>query len=117
MAIPFVAGDELIGCVLGVYQGRVPEINFSFMGTLSRQVAVALNNAILLDQVQHTKDANHDILQGLPAGVILCDEHLRIIGFNRLAERLIGCSYGDAIGAPFSSLCCWFLSCLNLNPH
>ncbi|MDA1354071.1 MAG: ATP-binding protein [bacterium] len=105
LVIPFVAGDELIGCVLGVYQDEKPAfINWSYMETLAREAAVALNNTMLLQRVQQTKDYNDDILHGLAAGVILCDQDLTIIGFNRMTERLVGCSYADAIGASLVSL-------------
>lgn len=105
LVIPFVAGDEMIGCVLGVYHAtKPPHINWPFMETLAREAAVALNNTLLLQQVQRTKEYNDDILHGLAVGVILCDSSLRIIGINRMAERLVGCSYADAIGALLQSL-------------
>ncbi|MBU0502467.1 MAG: PAS domain S-box protein [Candidatus Margulisbacteria bacterium] len=99
--VPIVSKDELIGIItLG---NKLSGETFSsedlgLLGTLANQIALALDNARLYNEVVNMKDYNEEILQAMVNGVLTVDVRGNIVTFNQMAEKITGRKSSDLIG-------------------
>jgi len=70
----------------------------SLLSTLSYQVAVALKNARLYQEVLEIKRYLENILKNMGDGLIAIDSRGTITTFNSMAEKLTGIPAGEALG-------------------
>ncbi len=62
------------------------------------QIAIALENAKLFEDVQNMKSYNESMLQSMSNGVVTFDEEGRIVTCNAAALRILRCREEDIIG-------------------
>lgn len=91
--VPIISKEELIGIIaLGnKLSGDVFSIeDIGLMSTMASQVAVALENSRLYNEVVNMKDYSEEILQSMVNGVMTVDKRGYIITFNAMAEKITG---------------------------
>ena len=72
--------------------------------TLANQVAVALENTKLYEEVLTVKNYIQDIVDAMISGVLTIDVYGEIKIFNPMAEKITGLSHNDVIGKNFKEL-------------
>jgi len=98
--LPLKVENKLIGC-LGMGKKKDNTLlnseDWELLRTISSPVALALENAYLYDQVnlrarelERLKDYSENIIESLTVGVAVLDQKGRIIGWNRVLEKLFG---------------------------
>lgn len=70
----------------------------SLLSTLSYQIAVALKNARLYQEVLDIKEYLENILKNMGNGLLAIDEEGRITTFNSAAEKMTGITAREALG-------------------
>ena len=99
--IPIISKGELIGIIAlgGKLSGDVfSSEDIGLLSTLANQVAVALDNARLYEEVINMKDYNEEILQSMISGVMTVNEKGEIVTFNYMAEKISGRQAADVLG-------------------
>ncbi len=74
----------------------VEDINF--LSTLGNQAAVAIQNAMLYNQILEIKDYNENILEQMANGIITVDSAMCVTTFNKKAAEITGISKEGALG-------------------
>ncbi len=98
--LPLKVEKKLIGC-LGMGKKRdnsfLSSEDWELLRTISSPVALALENAYLYGQVnlraqelERLKDYSENIIESLTVGVAVLDQKGRIIGWNRVLEKIFG---------------------------
>jgi len=82
--------------------GRTEEIR---LRAFTAQVAIALENAQLFEDVLNAKNYNESILRSLSNGVITLDTSLDINTVNDAALRILGWKIDEVVQQPFHDLC------------
>ncbi len=96
--LPLKVEKKLIGC-LGMGKKRdtsfLSSEDWELLRTISSPVALALENAYLYGQVnlraqelERLKDYSENIIESLTVGVAVLDQQGRIIGWNRVLEKI-----------------------------
>ncbi|MFA4858144.1 MAG: ATP-binding protein [Candidatus Margulisiibacteriota bacterium] len=115
--VPIIGKDELAGFI-AMGEKESGEVftadDLSLFSVLASQIAVALENARLYEEVLTMKNYNEDILQSMTDGVLTTDLRGNIITFNKMAEKISGLTIAQVIGksceeifgvgSPFSTL-------------
>ncbi len=76
----------------------VEDINF--LSTLGNQAAVAIQNAMLYNEILEIKDYNENILEQMTNGIITVDRAMCVTTFNKKAVDITGIPKEDALGRP-----------------
>ena len=78
------------------------------------QIAIALENAKLFDDIQNIKNYNESILESMSNGVLTFDESERIVTCNTAGLRILGVHRGDVLAQPaeafFSGSNAWIVA-------
>lgn len=74
----------------------VEDINF--LSTLGNQAAVAIQNAMLYNEILEIKDYNENILEQMANGIITVDRDMCVTTFNKKAGDITGISKEKALG-------------------
>jgi adenylate cyclase len=82
--------------------GKTEEIR---LRAFTAQVAIALENAQLFEDVLNAKNYNESILRSLSNGVITLDTDLHINTVNEAALRILNRNGDEVIQQPFDNLC------------
>jgi PAS domain S-box-containing protein len=115
--VPIIGKDELAGFI-AMGEKESGEVftadDLSLFSVLASQIAVALENARLYEEVLTMKNYNEDVLQSMTDGVLTTDLRGNIITFNKMAEKISGLGIAQVIGknceevfgagSPFSTL-------------
>jgi adenylate cyclase len=106
--VPLHYEGSLIGFMtLGLRRSGDPYTSddLDFLSTVAGQSALALENARLFTNLQHTLDQTlemknlmDDIFASIATGVITTDVGHKVTLFNRAAETILGIQVGDAMG-------------------
>ena len=103
LCVPVVNKD---GKVIGVTQvlnkrgGPFNSEDESRLKAFTAQVAIALENAKLFDDVQNMKNYNESMLQSMSSGVITLDEDANIITCNAAGQRILRVDTKEIIDRP-----------------
>lgn len=91
---------EVIGItqVLNKTNGAFTDKDEQQLKTFTGQIAIALENSKLFDDVQRIKLYNESVLQSMSNGVITLDPLGKVITCNQAIERIWGCQAGDVQG-------------------
>jgi len=92
MLLPLYDREQVIG-TLNFYTGtsqRYSPDDLRVATALSMQVAVILRNARLFATVTRTRDELHTVLESISDGVLVIDQHGRIVLINHAMRALIG---------------------------
>ena len=98
------------GKVIGVTQalnkkgGTFSEDDETRLRAFTAQIAIALENAKLFEDVQNMKNYNESILESMSAGVLTIDDNRRVVTCNAAGERILGVPARDAIGGQLEAL-------------
>jgi PAS domain S-box-containing protein len=99
--IPIISKDELIG-IIALGQKLSGDIftaeDMGLLSTLASQVAVALDNARLYDEVVNMKDYSEKILQSMINGMLTVDNRGKIVTCNSMCERITGRKEDELLG-------------------
>lgn len=99
--VPIVSKEDMIGIIaLGnKLSGDIfTSEDLVLLSTLANQVAVALDNARLYDEVVNMKDYSEEILQSMVSGVLTVDVKGRVVTFNSMAEKITSRKAGEIVG-------------------
>ena len=103
LAMPIVtkAGDCIgVTEVLNKRGGRFTVRDETRLGAFTAQIAVALENAKLFEEVLNERNYNEGILRSTSDGIITLDVDDRILTANEAALRILKVSRPDLIGSP-----------------
>jgi PAS domain S-box-containing protein len=109
---------------LGVLMLSSPQINFfsqeqvQLLATIANEVAIVIHNATLYTvineiamergelwaQQREENSKNQAILQSLGEGVMVLDEHMRLVLYNTAAEQMLGIPARELEGQPITRL-------------
>ena len=99
--VPLRAREELVGIlVVGAKRSEAPYSRDErlTLTTLADQVAVAIHNARLYDEIVREKKRTETILEETFAGIVVLDRQMRILVVNPGAEAITGYSSQELIG-------------------
>ncbi|MBU0687665.1 MAG: PAS domain S-box protein [Candidatus Margulisbacteria bacterium] len=106
--VPIISKDELVGCIT-VGDKESGDVftteDLALFSVLAAQIAVALDNARLYEEVLNMKNYNEDVLQSMSSGVLTTDLRGHIITFNKTAERITGFLPEQVIGKTCEEVC------------
>jgi adenylate cyclase len=104
LAMPIVnkAGDCIgVTQVLNKRGGRFTARDEARLGAFTAQIAIALENAKLFEEVLNERNYNEGILRSTTDGIVTIDADNRILTANEAAVRILKSSRADVIGRPF----------------
>jgi PAS domain S-box-containing protein len=101
--VPLVARAELIGVL--IVGPKLSDMPYSLddrltLTTLANQVAVAVQNAWLYEEVVREKRRTETIVEETFAGIVVVDREMRILVVNPGAEAITGYSSQELVGRP-----------------
>ena len=86
--------------VLNKYGGAFTLEDESRLRAFTAQVAIALENAKLFDDIQNMKNYNESMLQSMSSGVMTLDEDGKIVTCNVAGQRMMRVALLDILGRP-----------------
>jgi len=103
LAVPLIVGDNLIG-ILSMSSSK-PNI---YNSSIAQAVSIISNQAAALLELNRkieetTRFSNH-ILENINSGVLVFDNNMRLIAFNKAVQEITGYSYDKVIGKTIGSL-------------
>jgi PAS domain S-box-containing protein len=115
LAVPLMVGEEILGALMFYHQdiGHFSDDQLDLISAVAKQIAVAINNAqlynLIRDQAERLGDMlrtqhvetsrSQAILEATADGVLVTDARREITLFNVSAERILGLSREDVLGA------------------
>ena len=100
LCVPVKIGGETVG-VINVESrqvGAFDHIDVQALETLSDQVAQALENARLYEEMRYLKELDESILASIPSSILVLDRHLLVVSVNQTCCKTIGQPPQDLIG-------------------
>lgn len=107
LAMPIVnkAGDGIgVTEVLNKRGGRFTARDEARLGAFTAQIAVALENARLFEDVLNERNYNEGILRSTTDGIVTLDAADRILTANEAALRILKTARADVIGRPVDAV-------------
>jgi adenylate cyclase len=99
--IPIISKEDLIG-IIALGQKLSGDIftaeDMGLLSTLANQVAVALDNARLYDEVVNMKDYSEKILQSMINGLLTVNNQRKIVTCNSMCEKISGRKEDEILG-------------------
>ena len=98
------------GKVIGVTQalnkkgGAFSDEDETRLRAFTAQIAIALENAKLFEDVQNMKNYNESILESMSAGVLTIDDNRRVVTCNAAGERILGLPAKEILGGELEAL-------------
>jgi PAS domain S-box-containing protein len=100
MVAPLQAGERLIGMMVvwreGGQEFTQPELEF-LIG-LSRQAAIAIQNASLFTEVENQRKFSEGLIDFLPDATLVINREGEVISWNRAMEEMTGLPAKDMLG-------------------
>jgi PAS domain S-box-containing protein len=101
MCAPLIAGSGTVG-VLSLYRARAEgaftQVDLDFLVALARQVAIAIENARLFEEVRRERHYSESIVFHSPVAITTADRNGTVLSWNPAAQRLFGHTAEEAIG-------------------
>ncbi|HTP02502.1 MAG TPA: GAF domain-containing protein [Anaerolineales bacterium] len=99
MAAPLFRGEAVTG-MMAVWRtsDAFQEADLNFLVGLSRQAAIALENARLFDEIKRQGQYVEAIFNNSPVAIVTVDENGSVLSWSPAAEKLFGYSRDEAIG-------------------
>ena len=95
--VPVISKNELIGIISLGYKmsgDMYTEEDLRLLVTLSNQLAIALDNARLYEELLETKNYSENILYSMISGVASTDLSGKVVTFNKAFESITGLDKG-----------------------
>ena len=106
IGIPLISKENVVGAM--VLLSRIDRTfdadELKTLTTFGAQIAVAVENARLYEQVLQEKRYAETVIQSISDGVYTVDQHDVILSWNKGAERITGYAAQDVIGKPCSEI-------------
>ncbi len=105
MAAPLMRGDEVVG-MLAVWRTTAPfsQADLNFLIGLSRQAAIAFENARLFDEIKRQGAYLETIFLNSPVAIVTVDERDSVMSWSPAAEKLFGYTSAEAVGQNVDTL-------------
>jgi|GEM_PF-181361 len=100
MVAPLLAGEQVIG-IMAIWREGGDEFTqpeLEFMTGLSRQAAIAIQNARLFSEVQNQRKFSETLIDFLPDAMLVINREGRVIAWNRAMEEMTGMQAKDMLG-------------------
>jgi PAS domain S-box-containing protein len=101
LMVPIIAGKELIGGITlqnFERENAYPPALVALLGTVAANMATAMQNARLFDEVKQQREYLEAVIANSPAAIVQIDMQANITGWNPAAERLFGFTEAEALG-------------------
>jgi signal transduction histidine kinase len=100
VALPMVMGDRLLGIlfIFRSYTGTSTENDHRLLQSFADQAAIAVHNASMYEFANQERKRLAAILDHSADGVMILDEHLRVVRWNRALARITGWSAEQTTG-------------------
>ena len=100
MVVPLLAGEKVTGMMAvwrdGGEEFTQPELDF--LVGLSRQAAIAIQNARLFSEVQDQRKFSETLIDFLPDAMLVISREGAVIAWNRAMEEMTGVPAKDMLG-------------------
>ncbi|MGB8646166.1 MAG: GAF domain-containing protein [Anaerolineae bacterium] len=107
MVAPLMAGVQRVGA-MAIWRGNRDRIftpdELEFLIGLSRQAAIAIQNARLFNEIQQQREYFESVVQTSPVAIVLVDPYQNVVSWNPAAEKLFGYSRQEAVGRNLDDL-------------
>jgi PAS domain S-box-containing protein len=107
LGVPVIVGKQPIG-VISVQsteeEDRFTENDVRLLSTLAANVAIAISNARLFEEVSRQKKYYEMIIANSPAAIVVINNQFIVTSWNPAAERLFGYTVEEAVGQNVDSL-------------
>ncbi|MFW6107101.1 MAG: GAF domain-containing protein [bacterium] len=106
LCVPVRIGGDTLG-VINVESTRVgafDQIDVTALETLSDQVAQAIENARLYDEMRYLKELDESILASIPSSILVLDPDLRVVSVNEMCCRVLERGREGIVGERFEDL-------------
>ena len=99
MVAPLFRGDEVTG-MMAVWRIVDPfnDADLNFLVGLSRQAAIALENARLFEEIKRQGQYLETIFSNSPVAIVTVDETGKVLSWSPAAEKLFGYTREEALG-------------------
>ncbi len=100
LVAPLLAGDRVTG-IMSVWRDGGEEFTqpeLDFLVGLSRQAAIAIQNARLFSEVQDQRKFSETLIDFLPDALLVISREGAVIAWNRAMEELTGITASDMLG-------------------
>ena len=99
MVAPLFRGDEVTG-MMAVWRIVDPfnDADLNFLVGLSRQAAIALENARLFEEIKRQGQYLETIFSNSPVAIVTVDETGEVLSWSPAAEKLFGYTREEALG-------------------
>jgi PAS domain S-box-containing protein len=106
MVAPLLAGERVTGLMSVWREGgeEFTQSELEFLIGLTRQAAIAIQNARLFTEVQNQKKFSEALIQSSPTAIVVMDEENHMSSWNPAAEKLFGYKQAEALGRDIDSL-------------
>jgi len=103
LCVPIKIGGEVVGIinVECTEVGAFDQIDVMALETLSDQVAQAIENARLYDEMRYLKELDESILASIPSSILVLDRNLVVVSVNEMCCRVLERAREEIIGERF----------------
>jgi len=105
LVVPIRIGGETVG-VINIEcteVGAFDETDVTALETLSDQVAQAIENARLYQEMRYLKELDESILASIPSSILVIDRTLAIVSVNQMCCQVLERNREDLVGECFDS--------------
>jgi len=105
--IPVISNNELIGIIFSGYKisgDAFTTEDITLLLTLGNQVAIALENSKLYEEVLTVKNYTQDMVNAFVSGVLTVDMYGNLVAFNPMAENLTGLNLKNLTGKNYREI-------------
>ncbi|MGQ9600459.1 MAG: PAS domain S-box protein [Anaerolineae bacterium] len=106
LAVPIKHGDQILGVIdmQATEPGAFDLADLEALEVLADQLAIALENARLFDEVRQIKEFNENIVQNLLEGIAIEDEGGYFVFVNPAAAEMLGYTVEELTGQHWTAL-------------
>jgi PAS domain S-box-containing protein len=100
MVAPLLAGDRVIGMMVIWREGGLEftQSELEFLISLSRQAAIAIQNARLFSEARNQRKFSETLIDFLPDATLVINRTGEVIAWNRAMEEMTGVPASDILG-------------------
>jgi len=106
LVVPIKAGDRTLG-VINVEcteLGAFDDVDVMAIETLSDQVAQAIENARLYDEMRYVRELDETILSSIPSAIFVVDRGCVVVSANEMSSRMVEMPRQQMPGRPLNTL-------------
>ena len=103
LCVPIRIGGEAVGVinVEATEVGAFDQIDVTALETLSDQVAQAIENARLYEEMRYLKELDESILASIPSSILVLDRNFAIMSVNEMGCRVLERPREELVGESF----------------